>query len=221
MKLKFIGCEVLKKEWEYLGAEQIGDCEYLDFDLHRYPEKLKEELQKTILNNQNYDRLVLGYCRCSNMLFGLYSPQTEMVCPTTHDCIGLFLGSTQRHLEYINKNPGTFYLSQGFLDYKLNPYHLTLKNFEEYGEKKGKKLIKLLYGDYNRCLFISTPGIKNQEEYQEYLDRSAEVTAYFKWDLEITEGDPSIMQALVKGQKHPEILLISPGVVVTEDMFKN
>lgn len=220
MKIKFIGCEILKKEWEYLKASRLGPCEYLDYELHLKPDKLREVLQETILKNQDYDRLVLGYCRCSNMLVGIYSPKTELLFPITHDCIGLFLGSTKRHLEYVNSNAGTFYLSQGFLDYEMNPYNLTLKHIKEYGEKKAKKLIKLLYGDYNRCLFIDTPGIKNKQDYEDYVAKSKAITDYFGWNLDFAKGDDNIMKALIEGRKHPELLLVKPGQIITEELFK-
>jgi hypothetical protein len=37
----------------------------------------------------------------------------ELIIPHCHDCIALFLGSPNRHLEVFRKKPGTYYLTPG------------------------------------------------------------------------------------------------------------
>lgn len=219
MKIKFIGCEILKNELLDLGIDQVADCDFFEFSLHKNPENLNRTLQRAILENQDYDRIVLGYCRCSAALLGLYSPKTQLLFPTTHDCVGLILGSTKQHLNYIFENPGTLYLSQGFLNYGVDLYEQSLSYFEKYGEKKARKVIKALYGGYNRALFINTPGIKDKDDYQNYLDKSRQIVDFFGWNLDEVEGDSSLMKYLVEGIPQEELILLEPGQKVTEDCF--
>lgn len=221
MKTKFIGCEVLKNELLCLGVEQVADCEFFSFDLHSDVDKLHQTIQETIDQNQEYERIILGYSRCSSALLGLHSAKAQLVFPTTHDCVGFALGSTKRHLECIDEAPGTFYITQGFLDYAMNPYQRALEYVETYGEKKAKRLIKLLYGAYTRGLFITTPGIPNEEAYEEYLARSKEITEYFGWRLEKTEGDSSLMQALLWDGENDEVIRLPGGCTITNDLFDN
>ncbi len=219
MKIKFIGCEVFKNEFMHLGIDKIADCEFFKIALDEEPEKLHETLQEAILENQDYDRIVLGYCRCSAALLGLYSPHTELLFPTVHDCVGIFLGSTRTHLDYIYSNPGTLYITQGFIDYGLKIYEEAQSYFTTYGEKKAKKLIKAFYGGYNRGLFIKTVGIKDDAAYEEYLKKAQEIADFFKWNLDTMEGSSVLMEALVKGEPREEVVLLEKGQQITADCF--
>ncbi len=219
MRIKFIGCEILKKEFQTLGIEATADCEFWEFALHKDVDKLHRTLQEAIYANQDYDRISLGYCRCSAALLGLKSGKTQLLFPTTHDCVGLLLGSTRRHLNLINEEPGTLYLSQGFLDYGVDLYEQSLEYFKTYGEKKARKVIKALYGGYKRALFINSPGIESPEKYAEYQQRSQELVDFFKWRLDYTEGDSTLLEALVKGEPREELVLLEPGEEITRDCF--
>ncbi len=219
MRVKFIGCEILKKEFLALGIEDTADCEFWEFALHKDVDKLHKTLQEAIDANQDYDRISLGYCRCSAALLGLKTAKAQLLFPTTHDCVGLLLGSTPRHLSLINEEPGTLYLSQGFLDYGVNLYEESLGYFEKYGEKKARKVIKALYGGYKRALFIDSPGIESAEKYAEYQRKSQELVDFFQWRLDYTQGDASLLEALVRGEPREELILLEPGGEITKDCF--
>ena len=71
MKTKLIGCLSTKNEVAYLTSSLPIDYEFLDFNLHGFPEKLHKHLQSRINASQEYDQIILTYSRCSNMLVGL------------------------------------------------------------------------------------------------------------------------------------------------------
>lgn len=216
MKIKLIGCESTMNEVTWLGISEHMDCEFLDFDLHGSPPKLHTKLQEIIDLSQDYDLIILTYNRCSNVLFNLVSLKVPLIFPKTHDCIGLLLGSNDRHLEFTRDNPAVYYFSQGWLDYARTPYEEYLGYLEKYGEENAKSLIDTLYGQYKKAILIVTPGMKDIDHYREKMK---EIAVFFNWETDEIQGDINILADLIKGKEHPELVEISPGVRVTEEHF--
>jgi hypothetical protein len=216
MKIKLIGCNSTKNEVHWLGVPQNMNCEFLDFDLHGRPSKLHEKLQEIIDQSQDYDLIILTYNRCSNVTFNLISPKVPLVFPKTHDCIGLLLGSNEKHMEFYQKNPAVYYFSQGWLDYGKTPYAEYLEYVEKYGEDKAKTLINTLYGGYKKAVLIITPGIKDIHRYRQKMK---EIADFFGWETEEVEGDIGLLNDLIKGKENPDIVRIPPGVRVSEEHF--
>jgi hypothetical protein len=216
MKIKLIGCESTMNEVRWLGIPKDMDCTYFDFDLHGRPAKLHVKLQEIIDQSQDYDLIILTYSRCSNLLINLISPKVPLVFPKTHDCIGLLFGSNQRHLAFYQKNPAVYYFSQGWLDYGKTPYAEYLEYVEKYGEKRAKDLINTLYGSYKKAILIITPGMKNINSYRKKMK---EIADFFGWETVEVEGDIGLLNCLLSGKEHPDLVKIPPGVQVTEEHF--
>lgn len=216
MKIKLIGCESTKNEVYWLGISKDTECEFLDFDLHGRPPQLHTKLQKIIDLSQDFDLIILTYNRCSNVLLNLVSPKAPLIFPKTHDCIGLLLGSNERHLEFTRENPAVYYFSQGWLDYARTPYAEYLEYVKKYGEENAKSLIDTLYGQYKKAVLIVTPGMKELDHYREKMK---EIADFFSWETDEIQGDVNILADLIKGKEHPELVQISPGVRITEEHF--
>jgi hypothetical protein len=54
-------------------------------------------------------RIVLGYGVCAKGIAGVTAGETEPIIPRCHDCIALFLGSPNHHLEIFREKPRTYY----------------------------------------------------------------------------------------------------------------
>jgi len=216
MKVKLIGCEATMNEVHWLGVSEETDCEFLDFDMHGNPSKLHTKLQEMIDLSQNYDLIILTFNRCSNVLVNLVSPKVPLIFPKTHDCIGLLLGSNERHVKFSKENPAVYYFSQGWLDYGRTPYAEYLEYVEKYGEESAKSLIDTLYGHYKKALLIITPGMKDIDYYREKMK---EIAGFFSWETDEIQGNIELLASLIKGKEHPDLIQISPGVRVTEEFF--
>ena len=105
-----IACRVMEPELNRVLAEGGEGAEiiYLDQALHRTPAKLISQLQEKIDQvARRASRIVLGYGLCSNGVVGVTARQQGLLIPRCHDCIALFLGSPNRHLDIFRKKPGT------------------------------------------------------------------------------------------------------------------
>ena len=194
------------------GLNQGMDCEFLDYSFHARPDKLHNKMQEIINDSQEYDLITLTYGRCSNSMLGLLSLRVPLLFPATHDCIGLMLGSTTRHMELFKENSLTYYFSQGWLDYGRTPLGEYLEYESKYGKKKALKLIDALYGCYQKAIFIVTPGINDLERYRQKV---REIANFFGWEVGEIEGDISLLTSVVKGIKVPESIYVEAGQVIT------
>lgn len=212
MSIKLIGCQSTMNEVQAQGLNQGMDCEFLDYSYHARPDKLHDKIQEIINESQDYDLIILTYGRCSNSMLGLLSPRVPLLFPATHDCIGLMLGSSTRHMELFKDNALTYYFSQGWLDYGRTPLAEYYEYEARYGEKKARKLIETLYGRYQKAIFIITPGIKDLERYRPKVQ---EIADFFGWEVGEIEGDISLLNSIVKGIKAPESIYVEAGQVIT------
>lgn len=216
MRIKLIGCHSTMNEIHAQGLNQGMDCKFLDYSYHARPDKLNAKIQEIINESQDYDLIILTYGRCSNSMLGLLSPRVPLLFPATHDCIGLMLGSTTRHMELFKENYLTYYFSQGWLDYGRTPLAEYYEYEAKYGEKKARKLIKTLYGRYQKAILIKTPGIKDFERYRQKVQ---EIADFFGWEVGEIEGDIGLLTSVVRGIKAPESIYVNAGQVITLEIL--
>ena len=216
MRIKLIGCHSTMNEVNAQGLSRGVDCEFLDFNFHARPDKLHAKIQEIINESQDYELIILTYGRCSNSMLGLLSPRVPLLFPSTHDCIGLMLGSKARHMELFKENSLTYYFSQGWLDYGRTPLAEYYEYEARYGEKKARKLIKILYGSYQKAIFIITPGISDLEPYRLKVQ---EIADFFGWEVGEIEGDISLLTSVVQGIRAPESIYVEAGQEITLEML--
>ena len=77
-------------------AEQIT---FLDYGLHRVPDKLTWAVQDAINSIETPSLVLLAYGMCGNGLKGIKSGQHTLVIPRTDDCIAILLGSYKKYIE--------------------------------------------------------------------------------------------------------------------------
>ena len=119
--------------------------EVLDFGLHINPTELKKVLQEKIDEaSPKADVLLLGYGLCSMAVVGLKATTATLVIPRTDDCIAIFLGSCAAYKEQAKKEPGTYYLTKGWIEVGDTPFEEHKLLIEKYGEEKAERMTHLL-----------------------------------------------------------------------------
>jgi hypothetical protein len=192
--------------------------EVLDFGLHLNPDKLKKVLQNKIKEaSQNAEVLLLGYGLCSMAVVGLKATKATLVIPRTDDCIAIFLGSCNAYKEQNKKEPGTYYLTKGWIEVGDTPFEEHKILIEKYGREKAERMTRLLLKNYKRLAFINT-GQYEIEKYRAYTKKTA---AAFGLRFEELEGSPAIVKKMLFGPWDGEFVIVPPGETVTYRDFTN
>lgn len=206
--IKLICCKTMMDEIETMKPADIP-VDYVEYALHRRPDNLREELQRRIDEEKEADTLVFVYGLCSRGLDGLKSGDKTLVIPRVHDCISLLLGSREKYDQEFGADPGTYYLSKGWIDQKADPYQEYLECVEKYGEENAAWISRETYQHYKRVAFIDT-SLPNLEEYEQYAKDVAEFLAV---DYVAIQGKKDFFEQLVGGDWQNNFLVIPPGSV--------
>jgi len=190
--------------------------EVLDFGLHLNPQDLKRVLQEKIDEaSREADVVILGYGLCSMAVVGLRATTATLVVSRSDDCIAIFLGSCDAYKQQARKEPGTYYLTKGWIEVGDSPFSEHDKLLEKYGEAKAMRMMKLTLKNYTRLAFINT-GDYHLDSYRDYARRNSE-----KFDLRYEEidGSPALVKKMIAGPWDDEFVVASPGETITYEMF--
>ncbi|HEY3321508.1 MAG TPA: DUF1638 domain-containing protein [Planctomycetota bacterium] len=231
MKLKLISCEIFYREMCAAVARSPHqvDVEFLSKGLHDMTsQEMVARIQEVLdrVEAARYDAVVLGYALCNNGLVGLQARYVPLVLPRAHDCISLFLGSSQRYLQYFNDHPGVYFMTTGWMERgkapggELKQHSITHKTgmdqtYEEMVQKYGEENAKFLWetlGDmtrnYTQFTFIEM-GIEPDDSFER---QTRDEAAARGWKYEKVAGDMSMIQRLLNAQwDEKEVLVVQPG----------
>jgi len=207
-RTKIIACEVLIKE--ILDFMPPGmEHEAIDVGLHVNPHSLRQALKECIERAADtVDTIVLGYGLCSKAVEGLSSVRSKIVVPRVDDCIGILLGSREAHRSESLREPGTYYLTRGWVDagkHLFEEYRYMEKRF---GPKKAMKLMDTMLKHYTRLAFIKTGPEKDLDRYLEYCHRIAQ---QFGLRLEEIAGSVALVEKMIFGPWDEEFVVVLPG----------
>ena len=174
MRFYAITCAILSRECHFCAAlsRNLITLKICEKGLHDLgAEKMTQRLQAEInaCDEKKYDAILLIYGLCNNGTAGLRSG-LPIVQPRAHDCITLLLGSREKYTEVFNENPGTYYLSPGWIEHNDscldNPdstvSQMGMATFQEYVEKYGEENARYLMetldmtAHYTRLAYIDT-----------------------------------------------------------------
>ena len=219
-----IACKVFQGLLErFLPPDLADQVTYLDYGLHENPKKLTDALQEQINSIQKPSLIVLGYGLCGNGLDGIQSGQHTLLIPRADDCIAILLGSYQAYLREFNDNPGTYYLTKGWLESGSDPLKEYHEMVEKYGAETGEWIMDQQYRHYNRLVLVA----HTQEDLETYRPRAQEVAEYCqRWDMKYEEivGSDAYIRNLVGAastlnDSNEEFLVIAPGDVIQQSQF--
>lgn len=212
-----IACGTVIEEMSPFLPEDVSS-ETLDFGLHLRPSELKKSLQEKIdQSSQHADVLLLGYGLCSMAVVGLRATTAHLVIPRVDDCIAIFLGSCKAYKEQSQKEPGTYYLTKGWIEVGDTPFQEYQRLAEKYGEARAMRMIQLMLKNYRRLGFINT-GQYEIDRYRDYARKTAE---QFNLRFEEIDGSPELVRKLVFGPWDDEFLVVEPGRTIQYTDFVN
>ena len=179
-----------------------------DFGLHVYPDKLRRTLQEAIDGvSGQYDTILLGYGMCSQAVVGVRANGGRLVVPKVDDCIAIFLGSRAAYTTQSRAEPGTYYLTKGWIEVGDTPFSEFDRTIQRYGKERAERLYKLMLANYKRLALINT-GQYELERYRDYARRTAE---RFGLRYEEVEGSDVLVRKLLFGPWDDEFVVIEPG----------
>lgn len=214
-RMKVIACATVIEEMLPLLPDGVS-YETLDFGLHLNPQQLRDRLQEKIdQTSRDADVLLLGYGLCSMAVVGLQATTATLVVPRTDDCIAIFLGSRAAYKDQSQKEPGTYYLTKGWIEAGDSPFEEYKRLVERYGTSKAKRMISLVLKNYTRLAFINT-GQYEIERYRQYALSTAE---QFGLRFEEIEGSPALVKKIISGTWDNEFVVVPPGQTIRYEHF--
>jgi len=219
-----ISCAVFQHLLEdMLPPELATDVTFLDYGLHQVPKNLKATVQKTIDSVAEPSLIVLGYGLCGNGLNGIAAGPHTLLVSRADDCISILMGSYDTYLHEFNSNPGTYYLTKGWLESGSDPLKEYHSMVDKYGAETAEWLMDEQYQNYKRLVLIA----HTQVDLEKYRPRAKEVAKYCeRWGMEYSEllGSDAYVGGLVKAittvqESNDDFLVIPPGGVLKQSQF--
>ena len=219
-----LACRVLQSLVESNLHGTALPSTFMDYGLHRTPQLMTPALQAEIDRIAEPSTIVVGYGLCGNGLAGLKSRRHTLVVPRVDDCIALLLGSRERYLEEFTAEPGTYYLTKGWLESGSHP----LKEYRDYCDKYGQEtadwLVDEMYGKYQRIVLVA-PDPAELDAYRAQAQEIAEFcAARWGWRYEERVGSADyvarlVTQAHTLAQSTNDFVIIPPGGEIKPEMF--
>ena len=216
-RTKVIACATVIEEMLPLMPADLA-YEVLDFGLHLVPGSLKARLQEAIdaACAEEYDTVILGYGLCSMAVVGLETRTCTVVIPRVDDCIACFLGSRDAYTAQNKKEPGTYYLTKGWIEVSdtiLDEYNRTVT---KYGEERAERIMRVMLHNYKRLVYIDT-GTENQSYYRQY---ARNVAQKFNLRFEEVKGSDDLIYRTLFGPWDGDFVIAEPGQTVQYTDFK-
>ncbi len=210
-----IACAVVIEELLAILPPGMG-YQVLDFGLHLSPAKLNTSLQNAIDEaSAQADTILLGYGLCSMAVVGLRANNCTLVIPRVDDCIAIFLGSSRAYLQQFHSEPGTYYLTKGWIEVGDTPFQEYQCLVERYGRERADHMMELMLNNYSRLAYIDT-GCKDRERYRR---DARQIASQFNLRFEELAGSNALIKKMLTGSWDEDFVVIEPGHTVTYTQF--
>lgn len=211
-----IACATVVEEMLPLLPPDVGH-RILDFGLHTEPDKLRHALQETIdASRGEADTIVLGYGLCSRGVVGIRATDCTLIVPRVDDCIAIFLGSYSAYRRQARSEPGTYYLTKGWIEVGDSPFAEYERMIASRGPEFAERIIRVMLNNYKRLALINT-GQYELERYRDYAQRTAE-----RFDLRYEEiaGSTGLVKKMIHGPWDDEFVVVPPDQIIQfKDFF--
>jgi hypothetical protein len=189
----------------------------LDFGLHVNPDALRNSLQEAIDKASiTSETIILGYGLCSQAVVGLRANGCTLVVPKVDDCIAIFLGSGDAYRAQARSEPGTYYLTKGWIEVGDSPFAEYDSLVEQYGQEKARRLMNRILKNYTRLALINT----GQYELERYRDYSRHTARRFGLRYEEIPGSDALVKRMVHGPWEGDFVIAHPGETIRYLDFK-
>ena len=189
-----------------------------DFGLHINPDKLRRALQEAVdAVSGQFETIILGYGMCSQAIIGIKANGCRLVVPRVDDCITIFLGSRGAYAAQCQAEPGTYYLTKGWIEVGDTPFTDYDFSVQRYGKERAEMIYKMMMGNYRRLALINT-GQYELEKYREYTRRTAE---RFGLRFEEIEGSDALIRKMLFGPWDEDFVVLAPGETFRIQQFYN
>jgi hypothetical protein len=197
---------------------------YMDFGLHETPKLMAPALQEKLDAIEEPSLVLLGYGLCGTGIVGLQAGRHTLVIPRTHDCIAILLGSHREYMRAIGENPGTYYLTKGWLESGSDPLQEYESYVERYGVKTADMVMDTMYRNYTQVCLVS----HSEEDLAANRERAQKVAAFCneRWGMEYTErvGSDALIAKLMDAPQQLDLLgdefvVVDPGGQVDMNPF--
>jgi hypothetical protein len=224
MPLVILACKVLESLMEPQLRQVVIPATFMDYGLHRTPVLMTPALQAEIDRLDEPSTVIVGYGLCGNGLAGLQSRQHTLIIPRADDCIMMLLGSYRRYREEFDAEPGTYYLTKGWLESGSNPLKEYQELVEKYGQETADWITDEEYRNYKRIVLVAP----DQAELDAYRPQAIEVAEYCaaRWGFRYEEriGSKDFVERLVTHAPRltvstDDFIVIPPGGEVKQEMF--
>lgn len=216
MKIKIIGCEVMKEELLSIPPAHQTHYTFIPTGLHQYPDKLNVELQEQLDQSKGFSHIVLAFGLCGGAARTLKSLDSVIIIPKVHDCIPLLLGSREVYESLKNEELGTFYYSCGWFKGErsfLSEYEVLCG---KYGKGEALEMIKLVYEAYKKFIFIHT----GHPQEKTCLEKSKMISRLLDLQFVSVKGQKEYLYKLVRGPwNEDEFITLNPGTELVDSMF--
>jgi hypothetical protein len=214
-RTKIIACETVIHEMRHLLPSDMEPFT-LNSGLHLHPEKLRGTLQAMIDDiTADTETIILGFGLCSMGVIGLKASHSTLVIPCLDDCIALFLGSRKAYLKALSQEPGTYFLSRGWIDSGITLLDELRSMVERYGKRRAELVMRRMLQHYRRLAFIDM-GYQDQERYRQFSQEAARKLNLYYQEI---KGTPELLRKICNGPWDDEFVVAPPGHTIRLEDF--
>lgn len=155
---KLIACRALAHILEPLLPPGLP-LTIMDIGLHLHPDGLRQKLNETVAQvEEEGGRVILGYGLCGRALEGVCSAKSTLVLPKVDDCVGMLLGSRQRHRLVLGQHAGCYFLEPTWLDTEMNIFEQMKKQMERIPPNRRESIIRMALKHYDTLALLRGQG---------------------------------------------------------------
>lgn len=216
MNYLVIACNIMRDEilrFKVGGASLI----FLEQSLHQTPQKMKPLIQREIdkADPQDWEYIILGYGLCSNGIIGVKAGRHPIIIPRVHDCIALFMGSHEKYLKEHKREPGTYYLTKGWIEEGKTPLGIYQDYCERHGKEIAQWVIKEEFKHYRRIAMIDI-GVYLSEANRNHAMENAR---FLGLRYEEIKGSLKFFEKMLRGGWGKDFIVLKPGQEVNQELF--
>ena len=211
-----IACNIMREELTHVQTDGVSIV-YLEQSLHRTPQKMKGAIQEEIDKTEEWDgdQITLSYGLCSNGIVGVRADRHPLLIPKVHDCITLFLGSNERYMEEHQREPGTYYLTKGWIDEKKSPLGIFEEYCQRYGKETAEWVIKEELKNYTRIALVESE-LGMGETHRQHAQENAR---FLNLKYEEIKGSLDFFRRIIRGPWDRDFVVLKPGEEAIQEMF--